>query len=387
MRKNRFPSSPPANSRNRPHLVRCFQPFWSHSSYAFHVARPTHSLESVWDDKSPFSVLGRMNGGSRTAEQRQASHTPSQSQSFKFSPFGAPTHDSLATESASNGTNGGLVKGAFTLEEVEAEMRARAALQQQQQQQQTQQQRIAQPISLPHAQLRAQIPRQGTPQHAVSPPPRMHPHSQSPRFHQQQQQHQINLIHMQQQQQERQLLELTRQRERQSLLQEQQLLQQQQQRQQQLQLMEQLRLEEMERARQIRLQQMQSANHLNSPLLQQRHSPALSERYSRSLGRQSPAIVGSGGLGGAPLDVPFQQSLPFLPQDIQLQQRLLAEMAQAEFMKNMQGGPQSEREVREEREMQELLRAEAMRKIMEAERSDVKRRRKQAKIQHMVCVL
>lgn len=151
--------------------------------------------------------------------------------------------------------------------------------------------------------------------------------------------------------------------------------------------MEQLRLEEIERARQIRLQQMQSANHLNSPLLHQRHSPALSERYQRSLGRQSPAIVGAGGLGGAPLDVPFQQSIQYLPQDIQLQQRLLAEMAQVEFLNSMQGGPQSEREVREEREMQELLRAEAMRKIMEAERSDVKRRRKQAKIQHMVCAL
>lgn len=290
------------------------------------------------------------------------------------------------------------MKGGFTLEEVEAEMRAKAAQQQQQQllqqqqqlllqQQQQQQQRIAQPSSLTHAQLRGQIPRQGTPQHAVSPPPRMHPHSQSPRFHQQQQHQQIQLMHMQQQQQERQLVELARQRDRQTLLQEQQLLQQQQQRQQQLQLMEQLRLEEIERARQIRLQQLQSANNLNSPLLHQRHSPALSERYPRSVGRQSPAIVGAGGLGGAPLDVPFQQSMQYLPQDIQLQQRLLAEMAQVEFLSNMQRGPQSERELREEHEMQELLRAEAARKIMEAERSDVKRRRKQAKIQHMVCAL
>lgn len=323
-----------------------------------------------------------MNGSARTAEQRQASHTPSQSQSFKFSPFGATSHDAISTSQATNGVNGSLMKGAFTLEEVEAEMRARAALQQQQP---SQQQRIAQPTSLPHTQLRGQIPRQGTPQHAASPPPRMHPHSQSPRFHQQQQQHQIHLIHLQQQQQERQLLELAKQRERQSLLQEQQLLlQQQQQRQQQLQLMEQMRLEEMERARQIRLQH---ANHMNSPLVHQRHSPALSERYQRSLGRQSPAIASAGGLGGTPLDVPFQQSIPYLPQDIQLQQRLLAEMAQVEFLNSMQGAPQSEREVREEREMQELLRAEAMRKIMEAERSDVKRRRKQAKIQHMVCAL
>ncbi|KZT65665.1 hypothetical protein DAEQUDRAFT_731228 [Daedalea quercina L-15889] len=336
-------------------------------------SRPTHSLESVWDDKSPFSVLGRMNEASRTAEQSRPSHTPSQSQSFKFSPFGSTGHDAHVAGQSLSGLSSGLVKGAHTLEEVEAEMLAQAALQHQQQQP------IAQPSTLAHSQLRGQIPRQGTPQHAASPPPRMHPHSQSPRFHQQQQQHQIHLMHLQQQQQERQLLELARQRERQGMLQEQQLLQQQQ----QLQLMEQLRLEEIERARQLRLQQMQSANHLHSPMVHQRQSPALSERHPRSLGRQSPAALGVGGLGGAPLDVPFQQSMPYLPQDIQLQQRLLAEMAQAEFLNSMQGGPQNEREVREEHEMQELLRAEAMRKIMEAERSDQKRRRKQAKIQHM----
>ncbi|KAH9924797.1 topoisomerase II-associated protein PAT1 [Fomitopsis serialis] len=342
-------------------------------------SRSTHSLESVWDDKSPFSVLGRMSGASRATEQHHASHTPSQSQSFKFSPFGSTSNDALPASQTSGGMSSGLAKGAYTLEEVEAEMRAKAALQHQQQQQQ-QQLHIAQPSSLTQAQLRGQIPRQGTPQHAASPPPRMHPHSQSPRFHQQQQQHQIHLMHIHQQQQERQLLELSRQRERQKLLQEQQLLQQQQQQQ----IMEQLRLEEIERARQIRLQQMQSANHLHSPLLHQRQSPALSDRHPRSIGRQSPAMVaGVGGLGGAPVDVPFQQSMSYLPQDIQLQQRLLAEMAQAEFLNSMQGGPQSEREIREEREMQEILRAEAMRKIMEAERSDQKRRRKQAKIQHM----
>ncbi|TFY68510.1 hypothetical protein EVJ58_g957 [Rhodofomes roseus] len=340
------------------------------------ASRPTHSLESVWDDKSPFSVLGRMNGVSRSTEPHHPSHTPSPSQSFKFSPFSATNNEPLPAGQPLGGISSGLSKGAYTLEEVEAEMRAQAALQHQQQQQQ----QIAQPTSLTHTQMRAQIPRQGTPQHAASPPPRMHPHSQSPRFHQQQQQHQIHLMHVQQQQQERQLLDLARHRERQKLLQEQQLLQQQQQQQ----IMEQLRLEEIERARQIRLQQMQSANHMHSPLLHQRQSPALSERHPRSVGRQSPAIMGGvGALGGAPLEVPLQQSLAYMPHDIQLQQRLLAEMAQAEFLNSMQGGPQSEREIREERELQEMLRAEAMRKIMEAERSDQKRRRKQGKIQHM----
>lgn len=232
---------------------------------------------------------------------------------------------------------------------------------------------------LRETQLRGQIPRQGTPQHTATPPPRMHPHSQSPRFHQQQQQHQIHLIHLQQQQQQqRQLLELQEQRER-------------QQQQQLLQLQEQLRLEELERQRQIRLQQQQqqqqqlqtaspSAGHLHGQLLHhQRHvsgglSPALSDRTSRHLGRQSPAA-----------DAPFGQNMAYLPQDIQMQQRLLAEMAQAEFINSMQTGtPQAERDAREEREMQEILRAEAMKKIMEAERMEEKRRRKHAKIAHMV---
>ena len=63
-----------------------------------------------------------------------------------------------------------------------------------------------------------------------------------------------------------------------------------------------------------------------------------------------------------------------MPQNIQLQQRLLSEMAQAEFMREMQAVSQAE---------QDALQAEAMRRIMETERMEEKRRRKAAKIAHM----
>lgn len=58
-----------------------------------------------------------------------------------------------------------------------------------------------------------------------------------------------------------------------------------------------------------------------------------------------------------------------------MQQRLLSEMAQVEFMRDMQGMSTAD---------QEALRMEAMRKIMETERMEEKRRRRAAKIAHMV---
>ncbi|OCH93671.1 hypothetical protein OBBRIDRAFT_790021 [Obba rivulosa] len=330
-------------------------------------SRTSHSLESVWDDKSPFSVLPRMNGAGRTVGH--ASH------SAKFTTHtSTPAQSLLSQQSTSLSLGENAHKDVHTLEEIEAEMLAAAAARQLQLQAQAQAEVQAQalPHALSQAQLRAQPPRQGTPQHAATPPPRMHPHSQSPRFHQQQQQHQIHILQLQQlqqQQQQQQLLELQEQRERQH--------------QQQLrELQQQLRLEELERQRQLRLQQMQAgaANHLQSQAVHQRHgslSPSLSDRNLRH-GRSPAAMTPR-----AQLEAPFQQSMQYLPQDIQMQQRLLAEMAQAEFMNSMQAGVQSEREAREEREMQEVLRQEAMRKIMEAEKSEEKRRRKLAKIAHM----
>ncbi|KAI0352379.1 hypothetical protein OH77DRAFT_1409256 [Trametes cingulata] len=362
---------------------------------------PTSHLDAVWSNKSPFSVLPRNNGPSRahdrTPVSKQASATSLQQ----------PAH---AQKPASLSLGADLHKGVHTLEEIEREMLAAAAAQHQQQhQQQQQQQRLQeeqeqlqllqaqqqlQQLQLQQQMLQQQPHPQGPPhnvlqspsrahaqrqlpgpQHAAStPPPRMHPHSQSPRFHQQQQQHQIHLLQLQQQQQ-RQLLEMQEQRER-------------QQRQQLLELQEQLKLEELERQQQqhrLQQQQMQAGVNelMHSHLIHQRLnsgglSPAFNDR-ARRVGRQSPALMAS----QVPPDVPFGQNLQYLPQDIQLQQRLLAEMAQAEFLRTMQGGGLSEREATQSREMQELLRVEAMRKIMEAERMEEKRKRKLDKIAHM----
>ena len=65
-----------------------------------------------------------------------------------------------------------------------------------------------------------------------------------------------------------------------------------------------------------------------------------------------------------------------LSHEQQLQQRLLSELAQAELIREMAGLSPAE---------QETLRAEAMRKIVETEKMEEKRRRKAAKIAHMVC--
>lgn len=267
----------------------------------------------------------------------------------------------------------------------------RPETQQGQQQSHLQQQQMLQQHSMPalgtHGSLQSpsrgliQRPPTGGPpgsatlgiQHAAAtPPPRMHPHSQSPRFHQQQQQHQIHLLQLQQQQQQRQLLELQEHRERRE-------------RQQLFELQEQLKLEELERQqRQLwrQHQQMVGANELihNRPL-QRGISPSSGDRGRRAgVGRQSPGLMNP----SAALDIPFAQTMQYLPQNIQMQQRLLAEMAQAEFLSTMQGPGLSERDARETRKLQEMLRLEAMRKIMEAERMEEKRKRKLDKIAHMV---
>jgi DNA topoisomerase 2-associated protein PAT1 len=84
---------------------------------------------------------------------------------------------------------------------------------------------------------------------------------------------------------------------------------------------------------------------------------------------QSPAFV------EPHLQPQYQQKGQHVPQNIQLQQRLLSEMAQVEFMRDMQATSQAE---------QDALQAEAMRRIMETERMEEKRRLKAAKIAHMV---
>ncbi|KAI0675738.1 topoisomerase II-associated protein PAT1 [Trametes maxima] len=364
---------------------------------------PSHSshLDAVWSNKSPFSVLPRGNGANRSQDHHGMAGS-------KHSPLTASAQQAVHPHKpVSLNLGADLHQGVHTLEEIEREMLAAAAarhnqrvqrqqddeeqlqLQQQLQQLQLQQQLLHQQPHSPvqvhgvlqspsrsHAHAHVPGQRQAPPvgpQHAAAtPPPRMHPHSQSPRFHQQQQQHQIHLLQLQQQQQ-RHLMELQEQRER-------------QQRQQLLELQEQLKLEELERQQQqhrLQQQQMQHSDLMHSHIIHQRLnsgglSPAFGDR-ARRVGRQSPAVMAP----QVPVEVPFGQNLQYLPQNIQMQQRLLAEMAQAEFISTMQGAGLTERDARESRELQEILRVEAMRKIMEAERMEEKRKRKLDKIAHM----
>ncbi|KAJ7801901.1 topoisomerase II-associated protein PAT1 [Mycena olivaceomarginata] len=303
--------------------------------------RAPGSLESIWDDRSPFSVLPRENGANRFAER------PPQ-----FSPF--PESPVLHQPNASQG-------GARTLQEIEAEMRA-AALQsrgvsqrqqnairiQQEEEQflqdQAYQRRLAyqrereaerelQIQALQRLQQQQVMQLREQQQHQRTPPPRMLPVSQSPRFLDQ-----------------RQILLLQQQEEQQRLQQE---------------LQEQLRMEELER--QLRAQQISQLNqgpiHFNhrrvpsGPTLAELQAMQQQQLHRRQRS-QSPAY----------------QDFNINPQNIQLQQRLLAELAQVEYLRDFQGATQAE---------QEALRAEAMRKIVETEKMEDRRRKKAAKIAHM----
>ncbi|KDQ61548.1 hypothetical protein JAAARDRAFT_31002 [Jaapia argillacea MUCL 33604] len=308
------------------------------------TARTAHSLESIWDDKSPFSVLPRSatNGTGRSLgaqHARQASATGLTGQQAKYSPLAGaalPARYSPAQSLVSDHSSlsrGTSQAGVRTLEEIEAEMRVAA----QQSREAAQRAQLAQPQQYP------------VQQH--TPPPRMHPHAQSPRFHQLQQQ---ILIQQQQHHQQQQL---------------------------QLQgLQEQLRMEEIERH--LRAQQLHDSPH--QVLHQRRQSPSLlsvadlhqlAQLQQEQRRRQvSPLGVDS----RYHMPQPLEEGMQFLPSNIQMQQRLLAELAQEEFIREY--GHTQQHVSPEE---QELLRTEAMRKIMEAERMEEKRRRKAAKINHM----
>lgn len=162
-----------------------------------------------------------------------------------------------------------------------------------------------------------------------TPPPRMLPVSQSPRFLE----HQRQLLQLQQQQQE------------------------------------QLQVEELQRqlANNLSLQQDSRRRMAGPTDYEIQAAQLLHQQQQRRQRSQSPAI---NQFNGSPQDL--------APQNIQLQQRLLSEMAQAEFMREMQTATPKQIE------QQEALRAEAMRKILEAEKMEEKRRRKAAKIAHMV---
>ncbi|KAF7309684.1 PAT1 domain-containing protein [Mycena indigotica] len=294
----------------------------------------TPSLESIWDDRSPFSVLPRENGASRQPHQH------SQYSPFLESPILHQSSPSLS--------------GARTVQEIEAEMRAavqtRNASQRQQEQQQhalrlqeeqfLQEQALLERFAIEREerereQLHIQALQRLQQQQAMqlrgqrTPPPRMLPVSQSPRFIDQ-----------------RQLLLLQQQEEQQLQLRVQQ---------HEAQLQEQLRMEDLER--QLRAHQISQLNQGPTHFTHRRQQsgPTIAELRGRS---RSPAAY---------------RDFNVVPQSA-LQQRLLAELAQADYIRELQGVSQAE---------QEVLRAEAMRKIVETEKMEDKRRRKAAKIAHM----
>lgn len=332
-------------------------------------------MESIWDNKSLFAALPKSNGSEpspRHTEHKQLSQSLT-----GFSPFGPDAdvqplplrqqqQQPVTLRLGANQTH-----GVRTLEEIEAEMREAFAAQRLQSQSPTQAQ-LLQQQQLTQAQLR-NVGHRSTPTHhgpTSTPSPRMHAHMQSPRFQQQQQQqhHQQLLL---QQQQQMQLLELQELRER-------------QQRQQLLELQEQLRLEELERHRQQQLRAQQNAQYLQHQRQMSTGSPLGEVQYRRHGQRIStPSRHQQQQPQQQQLEVPFQQNLQYLPKEIQMQQKLLAEMAQAEFLHSLQGSPVPVNPA-EEKEMQDALRAEAMRKIMEAERMEEKRRRRLEKIRYMV---
>ncbi|KZP16629.1 hypothetical protein FIBSPDRAFT_794305, partial [Athelia psychrophila] len=326
-------------------------------------ARMQQSLEALWDDKSPFSALPRTN---RTARPAEPVRTPPAARNSPYLQNAQATSQQPMLHSGSQ-------TGVRTLQDIEAEMLALASRnrqgldspqmhqqqaysereimqrQQQQQQQRDQQQHLQQQEHLQWLQDQKLLQQQHALQqqqfHQRTPPPRMMPQSQSPRFH----------LHQQQ------IL----------LLQQQQAEQQQQQRLQELQ--DQLRLEEIER--QLRAQQLSDLGQGPNYHLNQRppSGPSLMElqaMQAQQLRRQrSPA--GFGDVHSSP----NMQNMQRMPHDEQMQRRLLlSEMAQAEFLQNLQGVSPAD---------QEILRAEAMRKIVEAERMEDKRRRRAAKIAHM----
>lgn len=372
------------------HHVRYLQIRVSACPSSTHSARHAHSLESIWDDKSPFSVLPRANGSHRTGEHRA---TPSQS----YSTYGNQTHETHVAQPSAQPLNlgGAHSQGVRTLEEIEAEMRQAAFAAQRNQNISPSQHHVQARPNQGRGTPQLQQQQQRYLQQDVATPPRLHPHAQSPRFHQYHQEQQIQLL---EQERLRQIEDL-RQQERLQLIAQMERERQrerQREREQLLREAQQARYLEIQQQRQLDRRQAQAqaaaaAGRMTPPVaaeLQQRryghHSPA--NNYPTQ--RQEQQAV----------DAPFQQSMQYLPRDIQMQQRLLAEMAQAEFQRlnilqasaaAIAGGGNNHPlyttgDIDEEREHQETLRAEAMRKIMEAERMEEKRRRKLEKIRHMV---
>lgn len=341
---------------------------------------PSNSLESLWRDHSAFSFLGRVNGANKVGGQHRGSPNLRSQRSST----------SLATSNADFvGQSSQSQLRARTLQETETEMLLNAQRQRQEKereellQQELEHQRLARQqhfrqqqlleeqlllqqqdrlreqeivrqrmlYQQDQLQLQRLLQQQRELQQQRTPPPRMLPKSQSPRFIEQQQRQILLLQHYEEQQRR-------------------------------LHLEEQLRRDELER-------QMLAMNiERGSPVYNgnriQGHTPAqihearlLQQAYERQLQLQqqqrrqssrSPAIAN-----------PPQHSASVQDRhtrDTAMQQKLLAELvAHGDLAADIHGVSKAD---------QEALRAEAMRKIVEAEKMEEKRRRKAAKIAHMV---
>ncbi|KXN86630.1 DNA topoisomerase 2-associated protein pat1 [Leucoagaricus sp. SymC.cos] len=362
-------------------------------------ARATpQSLEAIWDNKSPFSVLPRSNGAGRSALSGLTS-----SGSPSAGVFGSTISSTAAGQSHLHGhsTETGYI---LSSQEVEAEMGLAAQqnrLQGTTSRQQLHQQQLLQEMRLRQqqeeerylmelAQQREHERRQLYEQERKKQQRRMLLEEEQRRMLMLEQERELECQHLLQLQEQQRLQRLIQQQQQQqqrtppprmlSVSQsprffehQRQFLQLQQQQQRQQQQQEQLQMEELQRQLLNNLSLQQQANsdprrRLAGPTdyeiqaAQLLHQQQLQQRRQRS---QSPSVN--------------QVSSPhdLAPQNIQLQQRLLSEMAQAEFMREIQATTPRQLE------QQEALRAEAMKKILEAEKMEEKRRRKAAKIAHM----
>lgn len=296
----------------------------------------------VWDDRSPMQALPRMGSANRVAQHPAASFLPFDT--LQSNEFGAGIQPPLPR----NGSHAAY----HTAQEIEEEMRL-AALRQREAQARELQAREQQQLQEHYERLRlqelqamqrAELDYQ---QQSRTPPPRMHPHSQSPRFHHQLQQH---ILVQQQREQAREQHAFHS-------------------------ISAQLRAEELaRRERELGVQASPQARLLAEQQLatqtQRLGSPGqLDPRLAvelQQLRRASPAFdphiqqLHSVGTGAAP------RGTQILPDDIQMQQIMLRRNANDEFLREMVGSEQ------------------VGRRIMEAERMEEQRRRKAAKISHMV---
>lgn len=299
-------------------------------------------------------ALPRIGSAGRLAQERQGSSA--------FSPFDAVHANDPSAIIQPNLARNGSQAGYRTAQEVEEEMRiaamrsrevqareiqAREAAAHEAQQMQEHYERLRlqelQQNSLQNIQRELELQQQ-----ARTPPPRMHPHSQSPRFHHQLQQQILITQQREQQREQHQLHNISAQ----------------------------LRQEELARLRERELAALQGAAQMHVPHPQrylgeqQYAAPRLGGNASlaelrmaqelQQLRRQSPAF------DPHIQQLPQPRSAQYLPDDIQVQQLLLSRSANDEFLREMVGNEQ------------------VGRRIMEAERMEERRRRKAAKISHMV---